>query len=98
MTVSKPIPSSLIVHFRMGFCDYRLGNLKEALAFLKTIQIHLKDTPLLLYTRFLLGEIWLTLGDPASSNKELTHVVQTPDPHSLWGPSLLLMYLEPFHF
>ncbi|OGP90914.1 MAG: hypothetical protein A2157_05590 [Deltaproteobacteria bacterium RBG_16_47_11] len=80
------------VYWRIGFCEYLLGNLKESVDRLKSFQSYFKGSPLILYTHYLLGEIFLSLGDHAASIQELNQVLQTPQPHSLWGTSLLLLY------
>ena len=68
------------VYWRIGFCDYRLGSLKESMETFKNFQMTFKNHSLSLYTQFILGEILLSLGDHALSVKEWTPVLQTPSP------------------
>ena len=79
-------------HWRMGFCDYRLGNLKDSMETFKNFLAVFKDHSLSLSTHFILGEILLNLGEYALSVKEMTPVLQTPQPNPLWGTTLLVSY------
>ena len=85
------------VYWRIGFCDYRLGNLKGSLDTFKNFQILFKDRPLSLDTHFLQGEILLNQEDYASSIKELASILQTTQPHPLAGAALLLLYWNHVH-
>jgi tetratricopeptide (TPR) repeat protein len=82
------------IYWRMGFCEYLLGNLKESADRLKSFQSLYKESPLLLYTHYLLGEIFLDLGDYVSSIQELNLILQAPQPHPLWPAGLLLLYWD----
>ncbi len=82
------------IYWRMGFCEYLLGNLKASAERLKSFQSLYKESPLLLYTYYLLGEIFIGLGDYASSIQELNQVLQTPQPHALWPAGLLMLYWD----
>ncbi len=80
------------VSWRMGFCAYRSGDLAEALDLFKIFQSQFRESPLLLYVHYLLGEIFLLEGDHASSIKTLNQVLQSPQPHFLWGTTLVLLH------
>ncbi len=80
------------VSWRMGFCAYRSGDLGEALDLFKIFQSQFSESPLLLYVHYLLGEIFLLEGDHVSSIKALNQVLQSPQPHFLWGPTLVLLH------
>ena len=80
------------VHWKIGLCDYRLGGLRDSTETFKKFQSTFKDHPLSPYTHFILGEILLSLGDYALAVKELTPVLQTPQPNPLLGTTLLVLY------
>jgi tetratricopeptide (TPR) repeat protein len=81
------------VHWKIGFCDYRLGGLRDSTETFKKFQATFKeDHPFSAYTHFILGEISLILGDYALAVKELTPVLQTPQPNPLLGTTLLVLY------
>ena len=85
------------VYWRMAFCEYLLGNPRESVERFRSFQSLFKESPLGLYTHYLLGEILLALGDHASSIRELNQLLQTPQPHPLWAPSLLMLYWNHLH-
>ena len=80
------------VHWKTGFCEYRLGGLRDSTETFKKFQATFKDHPLSPYTHFILGEISLSLGDYALAVKELTPVLQAPQPNPLLGTTLLVLY------
>jgi TolA-binding protein len=80
------------IYFRIGYCQYLNGNLRNSVDHFKSFQSLFKESSLSLYTHYLLGEIFLSLGDYATSIKEFNQVVQTPQAQPLWGTSLLLLY------
>jgi tetratricopeptide (TPR) repeat protein len=80
------------VYWRMGYCEYLLGNLKKAVDHFNSFQSLFNESLLNLYTHYLLGEISLSLGDHATSLKEFNQVLQAPQSHPLWATSLFLVY------
>jgi len=78
------------VHWKTGFCEYRLGGLRDSTETFKKFQATFKDHPLSPYTHFILGEISLSLGDYALAVKELTPVLQILQPNPLLGTTLLV--------
>lgn len=87
---SDPFTSQ--AYWRMGYCEYLLGNLKDSVDHFKSFQGLFKEGPLHVYTHYVLGEIYLVLGDHATSVKEFNHVLEAPPSHPLWGASLFLVY------
>ena len=84
-------------YWGLGFCEYRLGNLEGSIKILQAFQDQFKDSPRILYTRYLLGEIFLISGDPLSSIKELNFVVNQSQENFLWGGSFLALYWNYIH-
>jgi len=84
------------VSWRLGFCEYRLGNLKESVEILQQVKTRFKDSKWSPYTHYLLAEIYFERGDFSSSVKELTAVLGK-SPNSLWGASLLSLYWNYVH-
>ena len=81
----------------MGFCEYRLGNVKEAIDIFQSFKKQFKDSQLIPYTQYLLGEIFLVHGDYSSSIKELNILFNTPKENVLWGPSALILFWNYVH-
>ncbi len=80
------------VYWRMGFCEYLLGNLTNSVDQFKSFLSLFKENPFSLYAHYVLGEISLSLEDHTASIKEFNQVLQAPQSHPLWGTSLLLLY------
>jgi TolA-binding protein len=58
-------------YWRIGFCEYQSGNIKNSIETFQLFKNQFKDSPLILYTHYLLGKIFLMSGDYLSSIKEL---------------------------
>jgi len=84
------------VFWQLGFCEYRLGNLKESAEIFQRLESQLKDSKLLPYTHYLLGEIFLEMGDFPASVKEWTSLLGRPSA-VLGGASLLSLYWNCIH-
>jgi TolA-binding protein len=80
------------VVWRMGLCEYQLGNIKNAIETFQSFKNQYKDSPLLLPTHYLLGKILLINGDYFSSIKELNFILSTSQGNSWGGISLLTLY------
>jgi len=75
--------------WKIGFCHYRLGGRKDAIDLFQSFKIQFKGSPFIPYTQFLLGKMFLSLGDYSSSLKELNLLFTKSPENSLWGISLL---------
>jgi TolA-binding protein len=80
------------IFWRVGFCEYRLGNSKEAIEIFQTFKKDFKDSRLILYTQYLLGKIFLDDRDYSSSKKELRTIFEQPKESILWGLSALILF------
>jgi TolA-binding protein len=78
--------------WRMGFCEYQLGNVKNAIETFQLFKNHFKDSPLLLYTHYLLGKIFMMNGDHFASIKELNFILNSSQENTWGGASLLTLY------
>jgi len=80
------------INWKLGFCDYRLGHFKEAMGNFQSFKNHYTDSPLLLYTYYLLGRIFYYNRDYSSSIKELNLILTMSREHSLWGATFLSLF------
>jgi tetratricopeptide (TPR) repeat protein len=80
------------VAWRMGFCEYQLGNMKTAIEAFQLFKSQFKDSPLLLSAYYLLGKMLLINGDYLSSIKELNFMLNASQGNSWGGISLLTLY------
>lgn len=79
-------------YWRIGFCEYQLGNMKNSIETFQFFKTQFKDSPLLLSTQYLLGKIFLMDGDHLSSIKELNLILNSSQENSWGGASLLTLY------
>lgn len=80
------------VYWKLGFCDYRIGNFREAEEAFYSFKTQFKDSPLIPYVHYLLGEMHLQQNDPSSSVKELSAVLTHSRENSLWGITYLSLF------
>ncbi len=80
------------IGWRIGFCEYQLGNVKNAVETFQLSKNQLKDSPLLFSTHYLLGKMLLAGGDYLSSIKELNLTLNGSQENSWGGISLLTLY------
>ncbi len=80
------------VAWRMAFCEYQLGNIKNAIEAFQLFKNQFKDSPLLSSTYYLLGKMLLINGDYLSSIKELNFILNASQGNSWGGISLLALY------
>jgi TolA-binding protein len=80
------------VFWKMGLCEYCLGNSKGAIEILQSFVKELKDSRLISYTHYLLGEIFWANGDYPSSIKELNTIFEQTKGNALWGVSALTLF------
>ena len=90
-------PSILEVSWKMGLCEYRLGNADRAIDIFESFRGQSKDTQLILFTHYLRGEILLAKGDYGSSIRELNALLNKPQANGLRGGALLLLYWDYVH-
>jgi tetratricopeptide (TPR) repeat protein len=74
-----------------------LGNFKDSIEILQPLKNQLKDSPLLVYTHYLLGEIFLIIGDYPSSIREINPILSRPQGNILWGVSFLTLFWNYIH-
>jgi TolA-binding protein len=79
-------------YWRLGFCEYRLGNVMDSIEIFESFKKEFKGSPLISYTDYLLGEIFLTQGDYASLIKELNIIFDQPKENIFWGISALTLF------
>ena len=87
---SDPLISE--VYWRLGFCEYRLGNVTGAIEIFQTFKREFNSSQLVPYTDYLLGEIFLANGDYSSSIKELNSIFDQPKRNIFWGVSALTLF------
>ena len=85
------------VYWKLGFCEYRLGNRRDSIDIFQSFRNQFNDPQLLLYTQYLLGEIFLIDGNYPSSIKELSLITNKPQRNILWGVSFLPLYWDYIH-
>jgi TolA-binding protein len=85
------------IYWKLGFCEYRLGNFKDSIEIFRSFKNQFKDPFLLLYTHYLLGEMFLINGDYPSSIKELNLILNKSKENVLWGLSFLSLFWNYLH-
>jgi tetratricopeptide (TPR) repeat protein len=80
------------VQWRLGFCEYRSGNFKQAIEILQSLKSQLKESPLLFYTHYLLGRMFLLDRDPSASIREINSVIYKSPGHPLTGIFFLTLF------
>jgi TolA-binding protein len=93
----KNDPLNTEVNWRIGFSDYRSGNLMDSIEIFQSIKDHSSDSILMMYTHYLLGEIFLALGDYPSSTKEINVLLNKTQGNMLSGVSLLALFWNFVH-
>ena len=88
----KNDPLSPEVYWRLGFCEHRLGNVREAIQIFQSFKERIKESRLLLPTHYLLGELFLISGDYLSSIKELHSILNKWPEHTLSGAGFLTLF------
>jgi TolA-binding protein len=86
------------VYWRLGFCEYRLGNTKDSIQIFQSYNDQFKDSQLNLFTHFLLAEMFLIHGDYSPSVKQLDFILSKLKHGNIFeGPSLLVLYWNYLH-
>jgi TolA-binding protein len=84
-------------YWRIGFCEYQLGNIQNAIEAFQWFKNQFKDSPLFLYTQYLLGKIFLLNNDYLSSIKENNSILN-PSQGMIWGGAFLVtLYWDYIH-
>jgi TolA-binding protein len=78
--------------WKVGFCDYQLGNFKDSIERFELFKTRFKDSPHLFSAHYLLGKMFLINGDYPSSIKELNLILNALQGNSWGGISLLTLY------
>ncbi len=78
--------------WRIGFCEYQRANFKNSIETFQSFKSQFKDSPLLLYSQYLVGKMLLMNGDHLSSIKELNSILNASQDSSWGGASLLALY------
>ena len=79
-------------YWRMGFCEYQSGNIKNSIETFQSFKNQFKDSPLLLYVHYFLGKIFLMSGDYPSSIKELNLILNSSQGEAWGGTTLVTLY------
>ncbi len=79
-------------YWRVGYCEYRLGNVNEAIAVFQSFKTQFKNSPLLIYPHFFIGEMLRERGEFTSSIKEIHALLNKPQGRDLWGIALLQLF------
>jgi TolA-binding protein len=82
------------VSWKLGLCEYRLGNRKVSIDILRSFKNQFKDSKWMGYAQYLLGEVFLIDGDYPSSIIELNQCLGKPSGNLLSGVSLLNLYWD----
>jgi TolA-binding protein len=80
------------VFWKIGFCDYRIGNFKEAIETFQSYKTQVKDSPLIPFSHYLLAEVFLQNRDYLSSIRELHLVLTRTKESPFWGAALLSLF------
>ncbi len=93
----KTDPTVSAVTWRLGLCEYRLGNLQASMTLFQSFKNQFKESSLIFYTHYLLGEILRAKGDYPSSIKELNLILSQPRGNLFWGVSYLSLFWDYIH-
>lgn len=93
----KNDPLTPEVYWRLGLCEYLLGNANDSIEILQSIKNQMNDAQLNLFTHYLLGEIFLINGDYPSSIRELDSILSKPQGNIFGGETFLTLYWDYTH-
>jgi len=85
------------IYWKMGLCEYRTGNIREASKVLQEFKHQPKGSRVLLNTPYLLGEISFLLGDYSSAIKEWGLILENTQATTLWAVSLVGQFWNYIH-
>lgn len=92
----KGDPLSLEILWKIGFCDYRIGYLKEAAEAFQSYISQVKESPLTPLTHYLLSEVYRQNNDHPASIKELQQVWTRPKETPILGVALVSLFWNQF--
>ncbi len=78
--------------WRIGFCQYQSGDIKNSIETFQLFKTRFRDSPLLLSIHYLLGRMFLINNDYPSAIKELNSVLNSSQGNKWEGTSLLALY------
>ncbi len=87
---------SLEVLWKIGFCDYRIGLLKEATDAFQSFISQAKESPLVPLTQYFLSQIFLKSNDHPASIKELQQVLTRSKETPVWGVAFVSLFWNLF--
>ena len=85
------------VSWRLAYCEYRTGNTKEATDQFQSFKNQFKDSKWMTSAHYVLGEIYLSLGNPSASMNEFNALMDRSPSHDVAGGSLLGLYWNRIH-
>jgi tetratricopeptide (TPR) repeat protein len=85
------------IYWKMGLCEYRTGNIREASKVLQEFRNQPKGSRVVLHTPYLLGEISFLLADYSTAIKEWDLILENPQATSLWAVSLVGQFWNYIH-
>jgi len=88
----KKDPLASEASWRIGFCEYQRADFKNSIEAFESFKNQFKDSPLLLYSQYLVGKMLLLNGDHLSSIKELNSILNASQDSRWGGASLLALY------
>lgn len=84
------------VLWKIGFCDYRIGQLKEANEAFQSFLSQAKESPLVPLTHYLRSQIFLQNYDYPASIKELQQVLTRSKETPIWGVAFVSLFWNLF--
>ena len=85
------------INWKMGLCEYRMGNIREASKVLQEFRNQPKGSRVFLHTPYLLGEISFLLADYSTAIKEWDLILENAQATPLWAVSLLGQFWNYIH-
>ena len=85
------------IYWKMGLCEYRTGNIREASNVLQEFRNQSKGSRTFLYTSYLLGEISFLLADYSTAIKEWDLLLENAQATPLWAVSLVGQFWNCIH-
>jgi tetratricopeptide (TPR) repeat protein len=92
---SDPLLSE--IYWKMGLCEYRTGNIREASKVLQEFRNQPKGSRVVLHTPYLLGEISFLLADYSTAIKEWDLILENAQATPLWAVSLVGQFWNYVH-
>jgi TolA-binding protein len=93
----KSDPLSSETYWKMGLCEYRTGNIREASKVLREFRNQSKDSRIFLHTPYLLGEISFLLADYSTAIREWNLILENAQATTLWAVSLVGQFWNYIH-